>query len=259
MNRSKGICFHGFLGSGLDFEPLNESLDIFALDLKPSILLRTKDFETWGQMLVRVQQDLEHYLVTLADSDEIYFFSYSMGSKVLFSIFENLIQKGSFEKFKKSPKIILISTHFGLYDDEAELIEETAQRELMNQKFINILENEGLSCFLESWNKLPLFADKTLEESTNKTIYTKWSFEQIKHYFRWWSQIQTKNILDSKDLKFKFFVFHGSLDLKYKQQSERLKTLELNNVSHFELASRSHRLLKHEDLIFILRKAQSEL
>jgi hypothetical protein len=252
FSKPKAICLHGFLGTTDDFNPLAESFDILSLDLKPMLLSEENSYESWDQLISRIQTQFENYIASLDETDNVCIFSYSMGSKVLFSFFENIISNQILEKFKKTPQIALISTHFGIYKNDLEQNQEISDRHQMHQKYLDILAKSDLDLFLQAWNKISLF-------SYDKAASTGWSLNEINHYFKCWGQSQKKNIANLLKTNFNFLIFYGSEDIKYQQQSDRLKSLGLKNIKHFELKARSHRLLQTEDLNFISRKVLSEL
>lgn len=244
-NKTIAITFHGFLGSSDDFHPLEDHFEVFHLDLKP------KNNESWGELLIRVQNTLDDFLKSKFDSingSEIYIFSYSMGSKVLFSILDFLIPR--LETLKIKFKLILISTHFGIYENE--LKNELELRSEMNTNFLKIIKDNNLNLFLEKWSTMPLFNDE-------KKTTTNWTIIQIQHYFQFWNQTQ----LQSPSSKLKncrtlseIYLVYGERDQKYKNQTLRfIKEMTTHNstsVKVIAFENRGHRLLNPEDLDYIL-------
>ncbi len=248
LNKKTAICFHGFLGSGHDFKDLQSSFEIFSLDLKPKPELSEEKFESWESMLSRTQKQLLAFLNKLNFANEIVFFSYSMGSKVLFDILDPLYQSGILQHFEIKPKFVWISTHFGIYQSEDEFQLETNYRKALNHKFLEVLENAKLDQFLKEWNELTLFKE-------DKPVLTDWSLNQIKCYFQFWNRNQSQSLIPAKllDKGFFFYVFCGSEDEKYMTQMHRLQNLKNANLIGQVLSGRSHRLIESEDFKFILR------
>jgi hypothetical protein len=261
LSRKQAILFHGFLGSERDFESLTPEYQIHPIDLKPQKLnLNTvvqansnlsrdlQDYESWEQLKARVFLSFQKILKSCAKEDEILILSYSMGSKVLFSIWDqvlgSIIELSAELSLRSKIKFVFLSTHFGLYDSQHELSEELNYREKMNEKFLNLLNKTSKNKFIEEWNSLGLFS-KDVNASTD------WTEAQIKHYFKFWNQSQTQNIIPNLMKLPKFFVFYGEEDLKYKVQAERLKETMKDKCVVYGIKSRSHRLLDPKDLNYI--------
>lgn len=244
VKRKKAICFHGFLGSRHDFKTLGSSFDVVALDLSPQI--SEFGIESWASMCQRIASDVKKILQALDPKDQVYFFSYSMGSKVLFSIFSDVLKIFSAARFDSKPIFVMISTHFGLYEDSTELQKELTQRTKMNQDFLKILSLEDMDLFLEKWSELSLF-------SKDRLLTTTWGLKQVTHYFESWNQSQTSELANILDSGYSFLVVTGSADTKYRKQSERLQRLKRPHLKFLMIQDRSHRLLQEQDLHHIMR------
>lgn len=244
------ITFHGFLGSPNDFNFLKTYFNVCDLDLRP------KGSESWDDLVDRNWQALnvffdDHKLIS--NQEDFYIFSYSMGSKLLFSVFnkyENLI-KSKRIKFK----LVLLSTHFGLYEND-NIKDELDFRAKMNLKFLKIINEQDLVDFLKEWSGLTLFKS----DDEGQMLNTTWTKSQIQHYFNFWNQSQTVNQAD-RLLSYEFIdsinLCFGDLDVKYKSQANLFKKnynmKSQIKMNFLELIGRSHRLLKDSDLEFIIK------
>ncbi len=258
------ISFHGFLGSPDDFKFLSTNFRTYSLDLKPKSLALTSDksdsqssFESWPHLLDRLSTELNNILneiETHPNTFEVFVFSYSMGSKALFSILNK--HQDIFKNKNIKLNLVLLSTYFGLYDDN--LKQEQEFRADLNAKFLKILSDGDLEKFLKEWSSLSLFAAD--DESQLKTSWTK---SQIEHYFKFWNQSQLvdqTNTLMSYPFVNSVNVVYGEQDLKYKDQAKRFqKKIDLNSSRIFkfvELPGRGHRLLTDSDLNFIVSQLE---
>lgn len=246
------FTFHGFLGEPSDFDPLNSSFNLFALDLRPGFP-DNKGIESKKEIEKRI---LKKILVVLEsevvkDLSTIYVFSYSMGSKYLVDIlkqFKNITDEIGLEIIWVS-----ISTHFGVYRDKDDLEGEEKSRDKMNQKYLEILANNN-DQFLDEWNSIPLFNDDRLDS-------TSWTAEQIQLYFREINKSQLKDLSGPEFLRNfkKIYVVYGELDEKYCNQAILLKKIsalgkQQDPVELVEFAGRSHRILRKSELKLITEK-----
>lgn len=255
LNLKKAIVFHGFLGSSQDFESLNQDYRVFPIDLKPKLRLKSDlntsaDFETWAELQSRVFNEFETLIKSFDKNDEILIMSYSLGSKVLFSILDEVLNLISNLDLDEKIKFAFLSTHFGIYESDQELESELKFRTNMNQHFLELLDFKNKAEFMEQWNALGLF-------SKDEKIITDWTEGQIKHYFKSWNQSQTGSWIKVLNRLPKSFVFYGSADLKYKVQGQRLNealdSKTSTSILIYELQSRSHRLLEAPDFDFVLK------
>ncbi len=241
--RTHAIALHGFLGSKEDFSFLSTKIPTFFVDLAPAIF-KENQFESFDQMKARVLKDIETEIRRLRGStEEIVIFSYSMGSKFVFSIIKSILNLNS----EANLKFVFISTHFGIYETEIEKKTELKFRDDMNTTFLTLLESLSKKQFLEKWSMLPLF-------SNDQRLESNWSLEQISHYFKFINKSQLLNDLVEILKQLNALVVYGSDDLKYKTQALSLKTKlgPLCQVKFMEIAGRSHRLLENSDLNQIL-------
>lgn len=261
-NKPLAFAFHGFLGEPKDYDFLNTNYELIALDLKPQFVSMPQRLETWDEMCLRVFEEIKSVLLDYTGHSlkikDITIISYSMGSKIFISIIDSL--KSLLNELEVSSGLqvnlnwIALSTHFGCYKDEAEILREEWDRRLLNEKFIKIIDNQNLNYFLKEWNDLglfkedPIFSDKiSVEKVKNNTI---WSIEQIKHYFNSWSQNQYKKISELVSEKpFKsIWIFYGEQDLKYKTQATRFYMLLQNQILVTEEQTTS---LKNECSVYL--------
>lgn len=289
QDRPLAIVFHGFLGNPEDFNFLNTKFNIVSLDLRPQI--RKEGFESWEQMTTRILKDVSSLLQTHRLSNEefdrlkmtadfknipayenkqhVYFFSYSMGSKVLHSLLTSVFEVAKSLNFNMS--LVFLSSHYGIYnsvhqpqDESLHEIEKNVDnngynvdlkfREKMNQKFLNILKSNNLDLFYKEWNGLALFSQDTFDEKPSAL----WDLEQIKWYFETWNRSQaciTQEMIDVYKMAKSIFLFYGSEDPKYKEQGvmfeKIMKDSGYHAITSCELKDRSHRLLKDKDFEII--------
>lgn len=245
------ITFHGFLGSPKDFNFLNTYFNVYNLDLRP------QGNESWDNLVDRTWLALNGFLdenKLISNQLDFFVFSYSMGSKLLFSVFnkyENLLKSKSIRL-----NLVLLSTHFGLYEND-NIKDELEFRTEMNLKFLKIINEQEVASFLKEWSRLSLFK----ADDVDQMLDTTWTKSQILHYFKFWNQSQTVNQADklfSYDFIDSINLCYGDLDVKYKSQANLFKNnynLESQiKVNHIELIGRSHRILKDSDFKFIIKK-----
>lgn len=251
-NKPLAFCFHGFLGQPKDFHILEDTFRVVAPDLKP-FSNKDQNFLSWQQLGEKALDEFKN--VDKSDEDVIYVFSYSMGSKLLFSVFKKF--KNLFPKVK----FIFLSTHFGLYESEQELQKEIEWRAQSNARFLLTLEADStadlathlnLEVFLSEWDNLSLF-------NKDVPIETVWSLAEIKYYFKNWSQSQLDEIPVLLDTKDSYSICYGQDDKKYKEQAQRLKKKvdlsvgDENLYQFIELPEASHRIISKHHLKFILK------
>lgn len=271
-NKPLALVFHGFLGSSDDFKFLENKYQIIPLDLRPQCINESeKLYETWEQMEARVLLKIKKE-IRFNDHNQVLnhitVFSYSMGSKVFFSIcsrlleiLNNEISRSGFLSKKPVLDLVFISSHFGIYESQENLNEwqiEIKHRSSMNQKFLKILVDQSMDSFLEAWNALGLF-------NQDHKSQTDWSLGQVVTYFKSWNRNQEnlpEEFFKSLDQIKSIFVFYGSEDLKYKIQALRFKTKTKEIfpseqhalLNFYEIEQRSHRLLSEEDFKIMLEK-----
>lgn len=241
--RSNAIALHGFLGCEKDFKFLDKKFLVFSVNLIP-LKISQNQFESFDQLKNRILKSITAKIYSLSDTaEEITFFSYSMGSKFLFSFIDEILKLNTKVRFK----FVFLSTHFGLYKDAGSKRLEIKFRENMNNKFLELLENSTKEQFLDQWSRLSLF-------SNDKMIETNWSLQEITHYFKSMSRSQTQTNIVKIMRRLNALVVYGSEDLKYKDQALglKMKLKRCEFVDFLELQGRSHRLLEHSDLKEIL-------
>lgn len=234
----KWLALHGLLGAERQFNPLvDERTTIHA----PSICGHGN-----APLCSSFDEELERY-AKFSDADHLV--GYSQGGRLALSLAARY-----WPRFKR---IVIIGAHPGYSESEQ------AERKKLDEKWASELERDGMECFVDRWEEMPIFtsqkknltADQFAEQ---RKIRLEHSAASIAHSIRLlgagsWPRPELESIEAKVD------IIVGEQDQKYvdlwKANIHRLKKGRL----HIAPRSAHNVLLERPDVISaIMRNEQSE-
>lgn len=232
MEKPLVFALHGFLGQGSDWDRLKDKLPEYEW-FAPSYL--HPDFENWSDF----DSLIDVLIKNLQPNRKCIFLGYSLGGRI------------GLHLLKKYPqyfqKMIFLSTHYGLEDDE-----EKKHRIANDLQWLNQLRHLSWDQFISLWNQQPVFsgseASQKASEDFKMTYLTsclvKLSLGQQQAF---------KNEIENSLVPIHWIT--GSLDLKFTDLGRNLKASSQSNLKVYSI-KKGHRLLEGDlsDLIELLKK-----
>lgn len=193
------LFLHGFLGCKEDWNPVLEhlgkgmaiDLPLYEMNIAEAILKRVGPIET--------------------------LIGYSAGGRIA------LEMKAQFPEAIGS--VIAISAHPGLTDEE-----ERQQRWKCDQIWINSLQKESFSTFLEKWYDQPIFQSLKSSEAFHSMLDRRKRGDP-----KGWAQFLRHHSLGKKPAPRPFsstIYIYGSEDLKYAALYRKLRSFQVKNCGH---------------------------